>query len=123
MRVEICNYVYYYSLYMISPAQKSRALKAAETCKRLSISQNDIAVAVGASQGQVSRILAANGSRASRLFEEVCLYIEKKDVGVTAEAVKDNAELIEALRATWDGSGAHARALANVIRSLSVLRK
>lgn len=107
---------------MISPAQIARAIRAAESCRRLDITQQQIADALGVSQGQVSRILGAKGVRASRLFEEVCLYVEGFDRGVTADAVKENDELIEALRDAWDGSVQHAKGLAAVIRTLSVLR-
>jgi len=100
---------------------KARALRAAEICGALGITQTEIAVALGSSQAQVSRILRGQNARASRLFEEVCLYAERKSVGVTVDAVRANEELVEALRVTWDGTGTHARALATVIRSLSVL--
>lgn len=106
---------------MISPDQKARALRAAETCRTLGITQEEIAVAVGASQPQVSRILAAKGLRYSRLFEEVCLYVERLGGGVTNDAVRSNEDLVDALQFTWDGSAAHARALATVIKSLAVL--
>ena len=39
--------------------------------------------------------------------------------GVTADAVRENDELIEAMKEVWDGSSTHARALAIVIRSLA----
>jgi len=104
---------------MISSAQKARAYLAADACRVLGITQAQIAVAVGASQPQVSRILAAKGRRVSRLFEEVCLYVERRNTGITADAVRANQELVEALQATWNGSAAHARSLAMVIRSLA----
>jgi hypothetical protein len=69
----------------------------------------------------VSRILSGQCQRHSRLLEEVCLYVERFDVGVSTDAVRQNDELVDALKATWDGSAAHARALSTVIRSLSVL--
>jgi predicted transcriptional regulator len=106
---------------MISPRQIARVRRAAEACKALGITQEQVAAAIGASQSQVSRILKAEGCRQSRLFEEVCLYVERFSVGVTAEAVRENDELIGALAATWDGSDAHARALSAVIRSLALL--
>jgi transcriptional regulator with XRE-family HTH domain len=106
---------------MINPDLKARALRAAQTCRTHGITQADIAIAVGASQPQVSRILKAQGLRASRLFEEVCLYVERFEGGVTAEAVQTNEELIGALKLIWDGSAAHAHALSTVIRSLAVL--
>lgn len=100
----------------------ARGLRAAEICRHKGISQSQIASAVGASQPQVSRILAGRGQRQSRLFEEVCLYVEKFDVGVSTDAVRANEELIEALSAIWDGTAMHARALACVIRSLAALK-
>lgn len=99
----------------------ARAIKAADTCRTLGITQGEIAEALGASQSQVSRILQAKAQRPSRLFEEVCLYVEWRAGGVTADAVRANDDLIGALQSTWDGSAAHARALSAVIRSLGVL--
>lgn len=106
---------------MISPSQKARALRAAQTCRLLGITQAEVAEAVGASQSQVSRIFQAQGLRTSRLLEEVCLYVEKFEGGVTVDAVRANEELMSALKTTWDGSASHARALSTVIKSLSVL--
>lgn len=106
---------------MISPVQFSRVLSAAAAYRSLGITQSQIAEALGASQGQVSRILGGKVLRTSRLFEEVCLYVERMDRGVTAEAVRENEELISALRETWNGSSAHAKALATVIRSTKAL--
>lgn len=85
------------------------------------ITQAQIAADLGASQSQVSRILKGLGLRASRLAEEVCLYVEKYEGGVTADSVRSNDELVNALTLTWDGSATHARALSAVIRSLSAL--
>ena len=100
----------------------ARTIRAAEICKERGITQAQIAEAVGASQSQVSRILAGQSARKSRLQEEVCLYVERFAVGVTADAVRSNAELVEALQTAWDGSASHAKALSTVIRSLAVLR-
>ena len=68
------------------------------------------------------RILKGEAVRASRLFEEVCLFVECFEGGVSADTVRSNRELIEALQATWDGSASHAKALAAVIRSLAILK-
>lgn len=81
----------------------------------------EIATALGASQSQVSRILHAKGLRASRLSEDVCMYVERFEGGVTSTAVRNNDVLIDALASTWDGSAKHANALALVIRSLCAL--
>lgn len=85
------------------------------------ITQAQIAAYLEASQSQVSRILKGQGLKASRLAEEVCLYVEKFEGGVTADSVRTNDDLVNALAVTWDGSAAHARALSAVIRSLSAL--
>lgn len=99
----------------------SRALRAAATFRQLGITQTEVAAALGASQGQVSRIVRGQNLRPSRLFEEVCLFAERRSTGVTAEAVRQNTDLMEALCGTWDGTAIHAKALASVIRSLSAL--
>jgi len=101
---------------------KARALRAAEIYRHHGITQADVAAFVGASQPQVSRLLTGNVLRGSRLFEEVCLYAERLEGGVTVDAVRASEELVSALAETWDGSAEHAKALAAVIRSLAVLR-
>lgn len=106
---------------MIAPDLQARALRAADYCRTRKITQAEIADALGASQPQVSRILKGRGVRHSRLYEEVCLYVERLAGGVTPESVRANDELILALAETWDGSASHAKALATVIRSLSAL--
>lgn len=100
----------------------TRIQRAADICHQRGITQAEIAEAVGASQSQVSRILSGRGNRPSRLLEEVCLFVERRDQGVTADTVRANAELVDAVKSAWDGSATHARALATVIRSLSVLK-
>jgi transcriptional regulator with XRE-family HTH domain len=107
---------------MIDSAIRARVLRAGEICRLHGITQAQIADALQASQSQISRILAARGVRPSRLLDEVCLYAERHEAGVTAEAVRANDELVEAVKCAWDGSAAHARALSTVIRSLSVLK-
>lgn len=106
---------------MIRPLQLARALRASDICRQKGLPQRYIADSLGASQGQVSRILGGKVRRVSRLFEEVCLFVERMDLGVTAESVCANDELINALRETWNGSSSHAKALAAVIRSTKAL--
>ncbi len=101
---------------------QARVIRARDICKQRGITQQEIAHALGASQSQVSRILCSAGVKRSRLQEEVCLYVERFDVGVTAEAVRSNDELIDAIRTTWNGTAAHAKALSAVIRSLAALQ-
>lgn len=106
---------------MFKPDLEARAERAQQICKVHGITQAQIAADLGASQSQVSRILKGKGLHASRLSEEVCLYVEKFVGGVTTESVRSNDELMHALTVTWDGSAKHARALSAVIRSLSAL--
>lgn len=106
---------------MKMPQIKARAERAREICRHRGITQGEIADAVQASQSQVSRILNGESSKASRVAEEVFLFVEKYGVGVTAEAVQKNEELVAALSEIWNGSAAHAKALATVIRSLAAL--
>lgn len=107
---------------MLLPDFQARLARAGEICRRRGIGQAQIAEAVGASQSQISRILSGQRLRPSRLAEEICLFVERVEGGVTADAVRRNDELIEAVRTAWDGSAAHARALAMVIRSLAAFR-
>lgn len=106
---------------MVQLVLQSRARRAAGILRDRGVTQEQVAAAVGASQSQVSRILAGKGLRRSRLFEEVCLYAERMNGGVTAEAVRSNDDLIEAVRKVWDGSDRHAKALSIVIRSMAGL--
>lgn len=108
---------------MIDIPTQARVIRAGEICRQNGITQAQIATALGASQSQVSRILGGRGHRQSRLIEEVCLYVERFAGGVTADAVRESDELVDAIRSAWDGSAAHAHALSTVIRSLVVLRQ
>lgn len=99
----------------------ARTARARNICKARGITQAQIASDLGVSQSQISRILKGKGLRASRLAEEVCLFVERFEGGVTASSVRENDELVNALVVTWDGSATHARALSSVIRSLCAL--
>jgi transcriptional regulator with XRE-family HTH domain len=107
---------------MPTPTHASRVANAVRICRVRGITQAQIAEALDASQSQVSRILAGRSMKSSRLLEEVCLYVERFEDGVTTAAVRANDDLVNALQSAWDGSAEHARALSTVIRSLSVLR-
>ena len=79
-----------------------------------------IAIAVGASQSQVSRVLSGHSVRRSKLFDVICKYVYSADRAGSPHPEK-SAELMDALRSVWDGSPRHAKALALVIRSLGEL--
>ena len=101
----------------------ARVQRAAQICREQSITQSEIADAVDASQSQVSRILQGKWHRNSRLCEEICLYVERFTGGVTADMVRTNDVLVNALATTWDGSASHAKALSTIITALSALGK
>jgi transcriptional regulator with XRE-family HTH domain len=89
--------------------------------KALGLRQSDIAAGVGASQSQVSRLLAGEGLERSKLAARICKYVDTAQTGVDPDAARKNDVLMDALAATWDGTETHANALASVIRALGVL--
>lgn len=103
---------------------QARILRAAHLCRTRKLSQEQIAVEVGASQSQVSRILSGRGKRFSRLSAEICSCIERLNSTVAVQvAAEENQDLMSAIRETWDGSSTHAIALATVIRSLAAFHR
>ena len=99
-----------------------QATNLAQRARLAGLTQEQIAQAVSASQSQVSRILSGKAVRRSRLFDEICIYVNNAAKGVSPEAVCESGELIEAVASVWDGTAHHAKALAEVIRSLGALR-
>jgi transcriptional regulator with XRE-family HTH domain len=97
------------------------AIGIARRARQAGLTQVQIAEAVTASQSQVSRVLSGRALRRSRLFDEICIYVNNAARGVSPAAVRDNDELIDAIASVWDGTAHHARALAEVIRSLGAL--
>ena len=97
----------------------TEAALAAARARVVGLTQQDIAKALGASQSQVSRVLAGQSRRRSRLFDQVCKYVFSAG-RIDAERAPP-AELTDALHAVWDGTPEHASALALVIRSLGAL--
>jgi transcriptional regulator with XRE-family HTH domain len=104
----------------------NEAATLAKVAKRrtrdLGLTQEDIALALGISQSQVSRVLSGRSGKRSKLLDRICKYAFRANKGVSLQLVRETPELIEALASTWDGTPAHSAALAAVIRSLSVLR-
>jgi transcriptional regulator with XRE-family HTH domain len=106
---------------MNSTESVARALEAARVLRDHGIGQEQVAKAIGASQSQVSRILAGQVHRPSALLDAVCAYARRLRAPIDIKAVRANDELISALAQTWDGTEKHAKSLAVVIRSLGVL--
>lgn len=90
--------------------------------KSLGLSQSRLASLLKVSQSQISRILSGQTSPASKLAKDICIYVSSSAASIDRTSIATNNELMDALSAVWDGTPAHARALAVVIRSLEVLR-
>jgi len=102
---------------------KLEAAGLAQLARSAGLTQEDIANAVDASQSQVSRILSGKAVRRSRLFDEICIYVNNVVKGVSPETVRGNEELMDAIASVWDGTAHQANALAHVIRSLGGLSR
>jgi transcriptional regulator with XRE-family HTH domain len=100
---------------------KATSIRIALKAKSLGLTQLSIAEAIGADQSQVSRVLSGHSKRRSRVFDQVCNYVENSANGLSSDLVRNNDELIDALASVWDGSENQATTLASVIRSLGVL--
>ena len=100
----------------------AEALRAQRLAQRHGLSQTAIAAGAGVSQSQVSRILAGKAfRRRSKAFDRVCSYVSLYAGTVSREDVLACPELLDAITEVWDGSQAHAVAMAAVIRSLGAL--
>lgn len=100
---------------------KSLAIVTAQRARAAGITQNDIAIAVNASQSQVSRILSGSSLKQTKLFDEICIYVNNAARGVSSEVVRNSDEMMEAIASVWDGTAHQAEAIAMVIRSLGHL--
>lgn len=84
-------------------------------------SQLSAANATGVDQSQISRILAGQTKRVSPNVLILCKYANTLHIRTRVDPTESDC-LMDALRAVWDGSHAHAEALAGVIRSLANLK-
>jgi len=91
--------------------------------KQMGITQNHLAEALSVSQSQISRVLSGQVKRRTKLFDELCIYVNNQIKGVSSDVVRENEDLMEAIACVWDGSMAQARTIATVIKSLGPLCK
>lgn len=99
------------------------ALIAAKRARVNGLTQLDIALELDISQSQVSRILSGKSKRHTKLLDEICIFVNENMHDTTSELVKLNPEIAAAIDSVWDGSSNHARAIAEVIRSLGAFAK
>lgn len=106
------------------PSQKLQSADIARKLDAAGFTQQMLAEILGVSQSQVSRILGGQFKRRSKLFDDLCKIAYQSTgaaEGAQPGASAQQADLISALDAVWDGTDSHAKALAVVIRSLSAL--
>ncbi len=89
--------------------------------KQNRLRQNDIAKAIGLSQGQVSRLVSGYYKKPGRAYHNLCKYVINDSDRCNSVDISGNHELLDALSSVWDGSDEQARYLAQVIRSLAPL--
>lgn len=87
--------------------------------------QEKLAEHIGVSQSTISRALRSlDRRRLSKGLRNICIYANIPTTTPTITSPPDprkNKELISALAEVWDGSPAHAKALAKIIRDLKLL--
>lgn len=81
------------------------------------VTQQQIAKATGVDQSQVSRILAGQTKRASANVIRLCKFAYEIELPGGHDPSQSQS-LMNALRLVWDGSSAHAEAIAQVLLSL-----
>jgi transcriptional regulator with XRE-family HTH domain len=90
----------------------SRKLKVA------GIKQEQISKALSVSQSQISRLLSGKSKRRTKLFDNLCIYANSQVRGVSADLVRENEDLLQAIASIWDGSASQAQSIVRVIKSL-----
>jgi transcriptional regulator with XRE-family HTH domain len=102
---------------------RTAGILAASRAREIGIDQQQIADSLGISQSQVSRIFGGRIRRHTDTLMRVCKYVADQSLSVSAEEVRQNTTLIDAIADVWDGTERDAQLLASVIRSLGALRK
>lgn len=109
--------------FMRKPPPADLGLQAASRARDAGLNQQDIALALGINQSQVSRIFRGDIRRHTDTLMRVCKYVESRSLHVSPDEVRNNDLLIEAIADVWDGTEADARILADFIRGLRALRR
>lgn len=86
----------------------------------LGVSQQELAIATGVHQSQISRMLSGNAKRVSKNLVKVSEYLENLHGGYANKSEIPRV-LKDAIQFSWDGTPGHAEVLARVIISLKDL--
>ncbi|HQR69909.1 MAG TPA: hypothetical protein PLE54_04855 [Burkholderiaceae bacterium] len=86
------------------------------------VTQEEIAQHSGVDQSQVSRILAGSAKRESQNVQRLCRYARSIR---TAPGATDlgRRQIDNAVDKLWDGSAAHARAIAKALDSMAAVQR
>lgn len=115
------NYAFMHNLGMHNGIFEADVALAKSKMEVLGISQQWLSKKLKTSQSQVSRVLSGRTSASSKLARDLCFYVNQSVHFLDKSSIAANDDLMNALAETWDGTPAHARALAVVIRSLGML--
>lgn len=104
---------------LVPISDQSKLLRA--RVKELGLTQLQISEATCLSQSQISRILDGQSRRESKGFDLICKYVFSYTPSISQRRILRQKELMLAIAEVWDGTPAHAEALAAVLRSLRLL--
>ncbi|WP_150680068.1 helix-turn-helix domain-containing protein [Pandoraea pneumonica] len=102
----------------MSEDNSSIGIKIGQKLRRAGMTQTEIAARFGISQSQVSRIFSGKVTRRTESFDALLLFADRISPDARRRSPRTNDTLMQALADVWDGSEAHASAIARVIRSL-----
>ncbi len=86
----------------------------------LGVSQQELAIATGIHQSQISRMLAGKARRVSKNLLKLSAHLDNLHLGY-ANSSEIPQVLKDAIQFSWDGTARHADALARVIVTLKNL--
>lgn len=117
--LQICKIVYLFIM-SIDPARRAQLEALRDAVKSRSVSLRVIGSATGVHISQVSRILAGKATRVSPNVEKICKFAATAGF---AQSYSGGEELLwKAVADVWDGTAAHAQALAQLLRAIDSYR-
>jgi transcriptional regulator with XRE-family HTH domain len=86
------------------------------------LSQSELASRAGVNQATVSRALRKQPTRHSRALQRLCIYADIEYGEGPKSTTSSSKLIIEAFQEVWDGTDAHAAAIARIIQASKGLR-
>lgn len=106
----------------MSDLLKRRWSELIEKLEASKATQLAISSAAGVSQATVSRILDRCPKRRSKAFVRLCNYALVEPAPTRPADPASSPVLMDVLRQTWDGTPAHAEALADILRAVDIAK-